>query len=244
MANNTKSTRRGKNFSAAEVTILLDLVEEIRPTGNNQWDTLYDKWTTYFSDTDRTTNGLRKKFKTLYYSKIPTGDPNCPADVKRAKRIIKGRNAEQEISDGEGSYDDEEDGNGEDDSAVVDSIRPSKRTNSFNTPMVSKRSKKNDDNSENNTFEKMMEMMIMKSEQTKELLMMQYQHEAKVREEERKAEKERRDEEREERRVQLQQQNQMNQMMQLMMMRMMGNMTESNQETSETATKSNSGTDK
>ncbi|ETV75243.1 hypothetical protein H257_10435 [Aphanomyces astaci] len=42
---------------------------------------------------------MRRKFKSLRNSKNPTGDPDCPEDVKRAKRINRAMEARMSVLD-------------------------------------------------------------------------------------------------------------------------------------------------
>jgi hypothetical protein len=78
---------KGKNFTASELNAMLTLVEEFLPLGSDHWENVafeYNKKVS--SDRVRNADSLRKKFKVLRNVKKPTGDPDCPIEVKRAKR--------------------------------------------------------------------------------------------------------------------------------------------------------------
>ncbi len=79
---------RGKAFSAADLEILFQLLEERLPMGPDQWDLLAVEYNQKVH-VPRDAESLRFKFKTLKNAKKPTGDPTCPEEVKRAKRIYR-----------------------------------------------------------------------------------------------------------------------------------------------------------
>ena len=47
----------------------------------------------------RTSEALFNKFKKLYKTQKGTGEPNCPDDVRRAKRIHRDIESRQSVSD-------------------------------------------------------------------------------------------------------------------------------------------------
>jgi hypothetical protein len=74
---------------------MLDIAEKVLPFGADMWETvalLYNGINHLGISlprkfTPREAESLRMKFKTLVRIKKPTGDPNCPEEVRRAKRI-------------------------------------------------------------------------------------------------------------------------------------------------------------
>ena len=86
-----KKKARGSKFKPAEVDLLLDLIDEVEPLGQDHWNIL---WTQYevrrkiHGYPERDTDSLRQKFKQLRNVHKPTGDPSCPEAVRRAKRIF------------------------------------------------------------------------------------------------------------------------------------------------------------
>ena len=94
--------KRGLGFAIDEVNGLLDVIEELLPIGPHEWDTVEREHALRFPDKDRNKEGLKRKFTTLYLTKLPTGEPNCPPEVRRAKRIYEELKKTSELSDGEG----------------------------------------------------------------------------------------------------------------------------------------------
>ena len=83
----TLRARRGPKFNDDEVMIALDFIEEILPISGLEWDSVTSMHAERFQDLDRTKESIKRKFSSLYHSRIPTGDPECPITVLRAKRI-------------------------------------------------------------------------------------------------------------------------------------------------------------
>ncbi|KAJ6473929.1 hypothetical protein DFH09DRAFT_1293709 [Mycena vulgaris] len=75
------------NFSKDDITNLLDLVEKILPLGQKGWKTVkrrYQKWARGAKRPERDGKSLETKYKQLLKTKKPTGDAQCPPDIKRA----------------------------------------------------------------------------------------------------------------------------------------------------------------
>jgi len=79
--------RRSTNFSERELQSLLDTIESILPIGSGEWDRVMIEHSIDFQEQHRTMESLRRKFRDLHLKKAPTGDPNMPATVRRAKEI-------------------------------------------------------------------------------------------------------------------------------------------------------------
>ena len=79
--------RRGFKFTTQEIESLLDVIEEIIPIGNPDWEKVWDKHMVCYPKKERTPKSLRCKFQDLAKSKMPTGDPNCPPHICSAKCI-------------------------------------------------------------------------------------------------------------------------------------------------------------
>eukprot|EP00536_Pseudo-nitzschia_multiseries_P008746 jgi/Psemu1/21299/gm1.21299_g len=79
----------GKNYSRSEVLELLHTLKAILPVGPEGWAQAVQIHNDNFPDTDRSLQNLRRKYNDLYRKKIPTGDPNCPKEVKLAKKPYK-----------------------------------------------------------------------------------------------------------------------------------------------------------
>jgi hypothetical protein len=109
---------RGLNFTENEVTNMLDLIEDKQPIGSNEWEEIERLHAANFPDKNRTKDTIKRKFQLLALKEVPTGDPNIPTNVRRAKEIysnIKRRtnlgedgNEEDEASLSSASDDDNE----------------------------------------------------------------------------------------------------------------------------------------
>jgi hypothetical protein len=78
---------RGAKFATAELEHLLSIVEEILPIGAPEWERVWDRHDSAFRAKERTPESLKRKFQELARKKIPTGDPECPPHVRKAKHI-------------------------------------------------------------------------------------------------------------------------------------------------------------
>ncbi len=78
--------KRGKGFSKVEVDYLLESCEEILPIGPDAWDRVVERHILLYPNLDAK-DSLRKKIASLYNSTKPTGDPKCPGNVRKAKKI-------------------------------------------------------------------------------------------------------------------------------------------------------------
>jgi len=76
-------------YREEELVSLLDLWEEILPIGKSMHDRLMAKYNDIYPERARTAASLRNQFHSLCKQKPPTGDPDCPPLVKRAKQIKK-----------------------------------------------------------------------------------------------------------------------------------------------------------
>ncbi|KAG9398107.1 hypothetical protein AC1031_014906 [Aphanomyces cochlioides] len=87
-AASSKKSGRGKGWCAESVNYMLDQVEDIRPLGRNGWLKVERAFnSSNFAERDADT--LKRKFVALKNHSKPTGDPDCPPDVARAKRICR-----------------------------------------------------------------------------------------------------------------------------------------------------------
>jgi hypothetical protein len=93
--------KRGLGFLQNELTCLLDALEEFLPIGGDEWDMVERNHAKYYPELKRTKESLRRKFASLYLARVPTGDPNCPPEVRRAKYIHEEIKKRSGLSDGE-----------------------------------------------------------------------------------------------------------------------------------------------
>ena len=110
----TKSSKRGAGFCEDELDCLLDTLDKHLPIGKEEWDRTTAEHLTMYPEQARTVESIRRKFATLYRKKMPTGDPNCPEPVRRAKRIHVAINQKAELSDGHDDSSDDEVSDGHD----------------------------------------------------------------------------------------------------------------------------------
>ncbi|KAG2131631.1 hypothetical protein DEU56DRAFT_688381, partial [Suillus clintonianus] len=103
------------NYSAADVQVLLDLVEDERPLGQKGWQAIhlkYSEWATSHGRPPRKAMSLETKFKQLVKTTKPTGNGVCPPDVTRAHEIdalINERAGTRDLNDSDFDADDSHD---------------------------------------------------------------------------------------------------------------------------------------
>lgn len=95
--------KRGAGFNPREVKVLLDSIGKYLPIGGTEWEAVFSEHVGHFPDTNRTKEGLKRKFQQLYTTRMPTGDPNISWDVLLAKQLYEEIKKKAEISEGEGS---------------------------------------------------------------------------------------------------------------------------------------------
>jgi len=78
-----------QRYTDEELLFLLDIVEDILPIGPAQWDVVTWKFCKKFPRNGHTVISFCRKFNDLKSMKIPTGDPNMPETVFRAKVIAE-----------------------------------------------------------------------------------------------------------------------------------------------------------
>ena len=79
--------RRGFQFQAEELDNFLDLVESFLPISVQNWQAVADVHLENYRREARTAESLHRKFKEISRRTGPTGDPNCPPYVIKAKRF-------------------------------------------------------------------------------------------------------------------------------------------------------------
>ena len=68
----SQKASRGRGFTTTEVENLLEIIEEILPIGQNEWDAVLHRHESRYPDHDRTRDSLKRKFVSLYNSKKPS----------------------------------------------------------------------------------------------------------------------------------------------------------------------------
>jgi hypothetical protein len=76
-------------FRAAEIDTLMCIVKDILPIGKIEWERVTAKYNEKYPQRPRGMRNLRNRFQAYANKKPPTGDPNCPPLVRRAKQITE-----------------------------------------------------------------------------------------------------------------------------------------------------------
>jgi hypothetical protein len=74
-------------FALSKIESLLEVVKAIILIGNTNWEKILNKHASYYLTKDCATKLLKRKFQELACTKIPTGDPNMPPHICKAKHI-------------------------------------------------------------------------------------------------------------------------------------------------------------
>eukprot|EP00536_Pseudo-nitzschia_multiseries_P009485 jgi/Psemu1/23297/gm1.23297_g len=93
------------NYSRTEVLELLHTLKAILPVGPEEWAQVGQIHKDNFPDTNQSVANLRRKYSNLYRKKVPTGNPNCPKQVKLAKKVKWLIKSKQGVGGGEEHYD-------------------------------------------------------------------------------------------------------------------------------------------
>jgi hypothetical protein len=115
--------KRGFKFALSKIESLLKVVEAIIPIRNLDLDKILNEHASRYPTKDCTAKSLKHKFQELTRTKIPTGDPNMPPHIRKAKqiyyRIVQATDGSTGGSEDGADLDNERDGefedNGEDD---------------------------------------------------------------------------------------------------------------------------------
>jgi hypothetical protein len=133
--------KRGFKFTIAEMESLLDVIGEIVPIGNPNWEQVWDSHTTCYPQKERTAKLLRCKCQELARKKMPTGDPNCPPHIRSAKRmyrmIVKATDGSEGLS-------------GDDDASNVNDDNDNDNNNNNDNYNVADKEEDEDGNNDNN----------------------------------------------------------------------------------------------
>jgi hypothetical protein len=78
---------RGAGFRPDELRVVLELLEEHLPIGRDEKELVLSIHNRQFSQLRGTVESIRRKFAGLCRSRIPTGNPTCPPEMRTAKCI-------------------------------------------------------------------------------------------------------------------------------------------------------------
>ena len=76
----------GLKYTEDQDSVLVDLVGRHLPTGGDQWIRLTAEYQIR-TGVSRDEESLKERFKKLRNSKKPTGDPDCPPNIRKAKQV-------------------------------------------------------------------------------------------------------------------------------------------------------------
>ena len=83
---------------------MLETIEAQLPIGQEEWEEVASIHSEVYPTQNRDPLSIRRKFMSLCNKRQPTGDPNCPAEVRAAKRIhrlIEHRSDATNLQDGD-----------------------------------------------------------------------------------------------------------------------------------------------
>ncbi|KAI5785850.1 hypothetical protein EDC01DRAFT_597742, partial [Geopyxis carbonaria] len=81
-----------QNFSTADLSSLLGAIEDVYPVGNEGWERVTMLYADYAEEnkrTERSSTSLRTQYRKMVNHTKPTGDPDCPTHIRRAKRVAR-----------------------------------------------------------------------------------------------------------------------------------------------------------
>jgi hypothetical protein len=80
---------RGLKYNKDEIEAFLDIMEDHLPIGPQEWEDVTEAHNDRFPMKNRDKDSLRRKFNEFVNSKKPTGDPQCPPHIRKAKLIAR-----------------------------------------------------------------------------------------------------------------------------------------------------------
>jgi hypothetical protein len=74
-------------YKQDELLFLLDIMESRLPVGPDQWELVLTKHNETYAAHNRSVSSLKRAYQNLLRKTMPTGDPDCPPKVRKAKQI-------------------------------------------------------------------------------------------------------------------------------------------------------------
>ena len=81
----SRSRGKKKNFTQDELLNLFSIMEDIKPIGPDEWEKVINEHSVMYPGRD--VDSIRRKFINCHRKKVPTGDPDCPEEIRLAKRV-------------------------------------------------------------------------------------------------------------------------------------------------------------
>lgn len=94
---------RGGKYFTEELLNLFSIMSTILPIGPIEWEKVTETHSVKFPGRD--TDSLRRKYTSTHRRKVPTGDPDCPPEVREAKRIKMAIGSKAELADCANEFD-------------------------------------------------------------------------------------------------------------------------------------------
>ena len=82
-----KEKKEDMRFAEAEKMELMSILEQIVPVSQVDWESVESDYNFNFPERERTKDSLRRFFNGCVKKKSPTGNPNIPAWIRKAKEI-------------------------------------------------------------------------------------------------------------------------------------------------------------
>ena len=98
---------RGTNFSTTELESLLESIEKHLPIGQMEWEIIEQNHSLLYPEQKRTVESIKRKFRLLYNTRAPTGNPKIPPHIRKAKDIKEKISIRVDVIDGEDDDDEE-----------------------------------------------------------------------------------------------------------------------------------------
>ena len=88
-----------RGYTEEERLHFLDILERRLPCSGTEWSLVANEHAEMYPDNERNVDSLQRQYQSLLRRREPTGDPNCPPDVKKAKAIDRLLKAKQRAGD-------------------------------------------------------------------------------------------------------------------------------------------------
>jgi hypothetical protein len=77
----------GPRFVDQELVDLNEAIGRILPLGSDEWNQVANEHAELYPAYNRGVDSLRRKFREMCATQVPTGDPTCPPHIRQAKRL-------------------------------------------------------------------------------------------------------------------------------------------------------------
>ena len=88
-----------RGYTEEERMNFLEILERRLPISGSEWSLVASEHTETYGAMERNVDSIKRQYQSLLRRREPTGDPNCPPDVKKAKAIDRLLKAKQRAGD-------------------------------------------------------------------------------------------------------------------------------------------------